>query len=92
MVSFCKLWENMDRLSIMENEISDNVISVIKTGMNVDEEFWDKFLQVINNKSGLSELLDVSPEKINKWHNKIKNAVKQVEKETGDVLQNKKLI
>ena len=92
MVSFCKLWENMDRLSIMENEISDNVISVIKTGMNVDEEFWDKFLQVINNKSGLSELLDVSPEKINKWHSKIKSAVKQVEQETGDVLQNKKLI
>lgn len=92
MVSFCRLLEHMDKHSIMEHEVSENALSVIKAGLNIDENFWDKFLQLLNNKDGLADLLNVSPDKIYKWHDNIKQAVRQVEQETGDVLQNKKLM
>ena len=78
MVSFCTLWENMENNSISKNDISDKAISVVKTGLQVDEYFWENFLRVMNNSSGLSELLDVPSEKIAKWHSRIKDALKEI--------------
>jgi len=92
MVSFCTLWENMENNSISKNDISDKAISVVKTGLQVDENFWENFLRVMNNSSGLSELLDVPSEKITKWHSRIKDALKEINDEIDDVGKNKKLI
>jgi hypothetical protein len=92
MVSFCTLWENMENNSISKNDISDKAISVVKTGLQVDENFWENFLRVMNNSSGLSELLDVPSEKITKWHSRIKDALKKINDESDDVGKNKKLI
>ena len=48
MVSFCTLWENMENNSISKNDISDKAISVVKTGLQVDEDFWENFLRIMN--------------------------------------------
>ena len=92
MVSFCTLWENMENNSISQNDISDTAISVVKTGLQVDEDFWENFLRIMNNSSGLSELLDVPSEKIAQWHSRIKDALKEINDEIDDVGKNKKLI
>jgi hypothetical protein len=50
----------------------------IRTGLNVNEEFWDEFMQVCNNSDGLSELLDVPSASIIGWASKIKDALEMV--------------
>jgi hypothetical protein len=49
----------------------DTAISAIFSGINVAEDFWDNFLLVCNNKEGLAELLNVSPEKIASWSDRV---------------------
>jgi hypothetical protein len=45
--------------------------------MELDEKFWDNFLQILNNTDGLAQLLDISSSKISTWHEKIKDAIKE---------------
>jgi hypothetical protein len=54
-------------------------MSVVRTGIGIDEKFWDNFLLVINNADGLSELLDIPTTKISTWREKIKHALERVE-------------
>lgn len=92
MVSFCSLWENMEKTPSEEDKISEKAFSALKSGANIDENFWENFIRLLNNTSGVSELLDVSPEKISKWNSQIRIGLKQLEKETEDLGKNKKLI
>lgn len=92
MVSFCTLWENMEKTPSEKDKVSEKAFSVIKTGTNIEENFWENFLRLLNNTSGVSELFDVSPEKISKWNSQIRIGLKQLEKETEDLGKNKKLI
>lgn len=78
-VSFLKIWENMHSSSKDDHPLDDKAMSAIRTGLGIDEEFWDNFLLVINNSSGLSELLDVPVTKISSWHEKVRNALKRVQ-------------
>jgi len=66
--------------------------NVILTGLNVDENFWNNFLLVINNSQGLSDLLGVSKNKISTWNKKIRDALKEHENRDQKVLRNKKII
>ena len=54
-------------------------ISVIEKGMEFDENFWNHFIQLLNNPEGLSQLLDVPTNKIATWHEKIKDTIKEKE-------------
>jgi hypothetical protein len=62
---------------INENYDDASATSVIATGQNVDENFWDNFIVVCNNEDGLSALLNVPPEKILTWPSIIKMYVKK---------------
>lgn len=77
MVSFQKLWENIES-SRKEGSLEDKAMAAIRTGLNADEEFWDTFLLVINNSSALSELLDVPVTKISSWHKRVRDALERV--------------
>lgn len=75
MISFQKLWENIEK----GDDIGTQADAAIRTGIGVREDFWDDFLLVINNSSGLSELLDVPVTKIAKWHERVKTALNRVQ-------------
>lgn len=92
MISFQKLWENMEASKNSSSE--SKASSAIRTGIGIREDFWDDFLAVINNSSGLSELLDIPVTKIASWHQKIKEELNKVKKadETPDSSSNRKMI
>jgi len=66
--------------------------NIIITGLNVDENFWNNFLLVLNNGQGLSDLLGVPKSKILTWNKKIKEALNDHEHRDQKVLRNKKVI
>jgi hypothetical protein len=92
MISFQKLWENME--AAKGNASESKASSAIRTGIGVREDFWDDFLAVINNSSGLSELLDVPVTKIASWHQKVKKELNKVKEadQTPDSSSNRKMI
>lgn len=95
MVSFQKLWENMEAAKSGENGNTESkASSAIRTGIGVREEFWDDFLAVLNNSSGLSELLDIPTTKISSWHQRIKEELAKVKEsdQNSDGKSNRKMI
>lgn len=95
MSSFQKLWENMQAAKQSQSSPHDDkAMSAIRTGIGIREEFWDDFLQVINNSEGLSQLLDIPVTKIASWHEKVKQVLDQVQKAdaTPDPKDNGKLL
>lgn len=78
MMTFGKL------LNIMREEHDDahhhdsKGMRAVRTGLNINEEFWDQFIQVCNNTDDLAELLGVSPTAISTWATKVKEAVDKV--------------
>jgi hypothetical protein len=94
-VSFQRLWENMQTQRLKEADQKDSkAMEAIRTGINVSEDFWDNFLQVINNSEALSELLDVPTTKIGSWHSKINDALSKVKQadEGPEVKKKNKMI
>ena len=60
-----------------ENYLEEKEINnVIETGKNIKDSFWEDFLLVLNNSSGLSSLLGVPRSKVITWNKKIKEALK----------------
>lgn len=80
MVSFQKLWENMESSRKGGHHLDDKAMEAIRNGINVREDFWDDFLLVVNNSGALSVLLDVPVTKISAWHQKVKEALDRVQK------------
>lgn len=78
MTSFQKLWENIQSDKAKKTPHDDRAMSAIRTGIGVREEFWDDFLQVINNSEGLAELLEIPVSKISSWHDKVQHALEKV--------------
>jgi hypothetical protein len=73
---------------IEEKEINN----VIETGKNINDSFWEDFLLVLNNSSGLSSLLGVPRSKIVTWNKKIKEALKQNKQKEINLLKKHKII
>lgn len=89
MSSFQKLWENI-QIQKESSSKEDKAVSVIRTGIGIRDQFWDDFLQVINNSDGISELLGVPITQISGWHSKIKQALDKVkEADSSPELQDK---
>lgn len=78
MSSFQKLWETI-QASKEKSPQDDRAMSAIRTGIGIRDDFWDDFLLVINNSSGIAELLDVPVIKISGWHDKVKAALEKVQ-------------
>jgi hypothetical protein len=72
----------------------DAALSAIRTGIGVDEDFWESFKLVINNADGLASLLDVPADKISTWRDRVDRALEEVQKSDSaeDVSKNKKMI
>jgi hypothetical protein len=79
MVSFQRLWENMESSRKGGHHLDDKEMEAIRNGINVREDFWDDFLLVVNNSGALSVLLDVPVTKISSWHHKVKSALERVQ-------------
>ena len=95
-MSFRKLWENMNASKDKKasSDVDEGAIAAIKTGLNVNETFWQDFILVLNNSEGLSALLDTPIEKIITWRKNIENAIAVVEEREGKIefKKNKKLL
>lgn len=75
MLSFQKMIEIMNEDSFLESEDSRNeekCIAAIRSGLKIDEEFWDEFLRVCNNTEVLSKLFEIPKERIAKWPSRIR--------------------
>jgi len=93
-MNFQRLWESIELAKEKKQPVENKATSAIRTGIGIDENFWDNFLLLLNNAEGLGELLDVDADVIGTWANKINNARKQVSDsdDQEDVKKNKKLI
>lgn len=78
MVSFQRLWESMESSRKGGHHLDDKAMEAIRNGINVQEDFWDNFLLVINNSGALSVLLDIPVSKISGWHQKVKETLERV--------------
>lgn len=66
--------------------------NVIETGKNINDSFWEDFLLVLNNSSGLSSLLGVPRSKIITWNKKIKEALKENKEKENNLSKKHKII
>jgi hypothetical protein len=78
MISFQRLWENMESAR-KGGHFDDKGMEAIRNGINIRDDFWNDFLLVINNAGALSELLDIPVTKIGSWHSRIKQALDKVQ-------------
>jgi hypothetical protein len=69
MSTFARVIELMER-SHHDEEYDEKAIATIKTGLKIDDEFWENFKRVCNSP-GLCELLGVSKTNISTWYGKI---------------------
>lgn len=88
-MTFLEAWERSRGLKESHTAAVDAII----TGLNVSEDFWDNFILVCNNKGGMADLLNVTPEKIASWPaaissnlNKSKSGINSPEKEKGKLI------
>ncbi len=87
MVSFRSLWEELEKQKhlspLMGSGEDSKTLAVVRTGKEMRKEdesqFWDEFISLCSNADGLAELLDVNPEKVRSWPNKIHDALQQLE-------------
>ena len=94
-MNFLKLWENMNSSKGEQpTEVSPDAISAIRTGIGVNETFWNDFIDVLNNSEGLSALLDIDIDEIITWRKKIEDALAVVQEDDGesDLGKNKKIL
>lgn len=84
-ISFSELWEAMDksRSPLMDSGEGSKADGAIRAGLDLrkDDErsFWEDFMDLCSNSQGLSELLDVRPEQVSSWPEKIRKHLDDVE-------------
>jgi len=79
MLTFNKVLEKIDEShSNKPDEYNDKAIATIKTGLNLDEDFWDNFKNICNSP-GLCELLGVGKSVVSTWYSKIDKHLNKVE-------------
>lgn len=84
MASFSELWDIMEQESpLMGTGLDSEALSVVRAGEDLRSEeessFWDDFISLCSNSRGLSELLNVAPEKISNWPAKIQEMLEKLE-------------
>lgn len=87
MVSFWKLLQTIQEeedAALLDSGEESKAIRVVRTGASLRNNkdcgsFWDDFISVCNDAEGLSELLDVPPEKIGNWASRVKEMLEKVD-------------
>lgn len=63
-------------------------LNIIRNGKDLrdkeESQFWDDFISLCTNASGMSELLGVSKDKVVSWPSKIKELLNQLERQTSE--------
>lgn len=92
MSNFARLFENMDSFKRARKEIDDGLsLDAIKTGFNLDENFWKNFILLLNNPDALAKLLDVPSHKITKWYSRINKYLNQfMDSEESNIVEKAK--
>lgn len=91
MSNFAYLFENMERSKKFDKEHEDSqALEAIQNGINVDENFWQNFLAVLNNTEALSNLLGVPAIKMNKWRGRVQKYLTKYLEDSGDDIDLKK--
>ena len=89
-ISFQQLWEQMDEaVPLMDSGEDTQAIAVIRAGLDLrpdeDTTFWQDFMDLASNTEGMAELLDVRPEQVSRWSEKIQEYMEKVDaKEAED--------
>ena len=89
MASFSELWDIMESDSpLMGTGLDSDALSVVRAGKDLRSEeessFWDDFISLCSNSRGLSELLNVAPEKISNWPAKIHEMMEKLESQEAE--------
>lgn len=87
-ITFAILCEAMNQggqqSPLMDSGEESKAMQCIRAGKSLrsDEEspFWDDFINLCSNTSGLADLLDVKEDTVSRWASKIRDALEQVEK------------
>jgi hypothetical protein len=91
-VSFSDLWEVIQQSpapNVQDDTLKDSGeegpgMRVVRTGLNLEGNFWDSFKSICNDAEGLSDLLDVPSHTIASWTHKIDELVQKVKQSDGD--------
>ena len=78
-----------EAVPLMDSGEDTQAIAVIRAGLDLrpDEEttFWQDFMDLASNTEGMAELLDVRPEQVSRWSEKIQEYMEKVDaKEAED--------
>ena len=98
MISFGHLWNIMEVETsgdtedqpgpLMTSGDDSQAMEAIRSGLHLRKEgcpdFWEDFITVCGNADAMSELLEVSREKITGWASKIRDLVEKVDKKDGE--------
>jgi hypothetical protein len=88
-ISFLQLWEQMNDVPLMDTGEDTQAMAVIRAGIDLrpdeDVSFWQDFMDLCSNTEGMAELLDVRPEQVSRWSEKIQKYLEKSEaKEAED--------
>jgi hypothetical protein len=83
-ISFQQLWEQMDdSVPLMDSGEEPRAMAVIRSGLDLhpDDEtsFWQDFMDLASNTEGMAELLDIRPEQVSRWSQKIQDYIEKTE-------------
>tara|TARA_Y100000034_G_scaffold134066_1_gene201497 strand:+ start:4540 stop:4938 length:399 start_codon:yes stop_codon:yes gene_type:complete len=69
---------NTDTSTVTDTD--PKALDAIRAGINLkeDESFWDDFIRIANNSEGLAALLDVRPDQVGQWGQKVQEALSKV--------------
>ncbi len=92
MSNFARLFENMDSFKRAKKEMDDSLsLDAIKSGVNLDENFWKNFVMLLNNPDALAKLLDVPSHKVTTWYARVNKYLnKFMDSEESDNLERAK--
>lgn len=88
-ISFARLCEEMDRQNVksplMDSGEEGQAMQAIRAGLHLRSEedgpsFWEDFISICSNTSGLAALLGVKEENVSRWATRIRQALQDAEK------------
>lgn len=61
------------------NQNEEMAIRAIRSGLNVNENFWEDFISMIGNSDAVAVLLDIPKEKITGWASRIRQLLEKIQ-------------
>ena len=87
-ITFSELWEAMDNSPLMDSGESNKADGIIRAGLDLrkddEQSFWEDFMNLCGNSEGLAELLDVRPEQVSSWPEKIREHLDNIDHQDSE--------